>query len=122
MMHLLTNIFVYIFGVLSLLIWYGVLTLPGTFLIYFLWKPTRRISSGFSKYFAQSALIAAAYAPIGYGHVGPIPAVIGLIGNEPMFRGQAIASLLLVLVISFAVLTIRAFYRNRHTPDRIVSS
>ncbi|HEX3120659.1 MAG TPA: hypothetical protein VHP80_16305 [Candidatus Acidoferrum sp.] len=106
-------------GIFILLIWYGVLTLPGTFLIYFLWKPAGRLSSDLSKRLAQSALIAIAYAPFIYGHAGPLPAAFAIIGFDRLFLTQALISIGIFFVISLAILSIHAFYRNRRAPDRI---
>jgi hypothetical protein len=108
-----------IVAILFMFLWYGVITLPCTFIVYFLWKPTRRIRPSLSKYLVQAALIAFAYAPVIYGHAGPLPAVITLMANDPMFRGEAIASLVLVFVISFAVLIILALRKDQTPADRV---
>src|SRR5262249_15517198 len=103
-------------AIFFMLVWYAFITLPGTFLIHFLWKPTRRVEPIPFRHFVQSALIAVAYAPVIYGHAGPLPAVVALIANDPMFRIQVMVSLALVFVISLAVLTILALRKNQRPP------
>jgi uncharacterized membrane protein len=111
-----------IVAIFFMLLWYAVITIPCTLLILLPWLLTRRMKAGLSKHFIQSALIAIAYAPVIWGHAGPIPAVVGVMFNDPYFRAQEIASLVIVFVISFAVLTIRALYKNQHPPAPIAPS
>lgn len=108
-----------IVAIFFMLLWYAVITIPCTLLILLPWLFTRRMKVGLSRNFIRSALIAIAYAPVMWGHAGPIPAVVGVMFNDPYFRAQEIASLVIVFVISFVFLTIRALYQKKNLPSPV---
>src|SRR5205823_1924654 len=98
----------YFFIILGMLLWYALLCIPMGLMFYGFWRLTRlRIPSAIQR-LIQAGLMGIAFAPYIYGHAGRVPAIFVFLGASGKEKVFPLTSILIVITIGFAVLSIRA--------------
>ena len=100
-----------ILGLLLLLAFYSILTLPGLGLLWLIVTLSKNVPPKW-RTVILAIFISVAVAPAGYGHAGLLPAALVIFLDGSKYKTIAASSLLLVFVISWVVLFVRQRKRD----------
>jgi len=71
-----------VLGLLFLLIWLALISLPGLALTYIRWRLSRALQPIWARAVLRATLIALLLTPTIYGHAGPVPALLIVLGGN----------------------------------------
>jgi hypothetical protein len=102
-----------VIGLLFLLAWLFLISLPGLGLTYLGWRLSRALQPTWAQTFLRATLIAIMLTPTIYGHTGPVPAILVVLGGSGKEKIIGILPILVVWTIAVPAVSIFAKKRER---------
>ena len=107
------NLQALVFGLLALIIWLGVMSLPGLVLTYLGWMLSRAMQPARARNLLRAALIAVLLTPTMFGHGALLPAILIVWFGPGKEKLIGIVPILVVWIIAIPVVSIAAKKREQ---------